>query len=203
MMNHIFGPLGPAQEDAYFRNKEAELLARRRRQAELEAEVRRIGESIGAVDQRVFQTLQELGYTRDTVALLPLVPVVQIAWANGEVSSREAKRIRELALLRGLGEGTPAFKLLESWLLRRPSDEFFLKTLRVIRCLLSARQPEDLSAAKQDLISCCTYIAQGSGAFLGLGDAIGVPERKALGEIATGIEAEKEAATGQSVQRQL
>jgi hypothetical protein len=149
MMNHIFAPLGPAQEDAYFRNKEAELLDRRRRQAELEAEVRRIGESIGAVDQRVLQGLLDLGYTRDTVVLLPLVPVVQIAWANGEVSSREAKRIRELALLRGLGEGTPAFKLLASWLVRKPSEEFLLESLRVIRCLLSARRPEDLSAARR------------------------------------------------------
>jgi hypothetical protein len=37
-----------------------------------------------------------LGYTSDTVVLLPLVPLVQIAWANREVSSRELERIREL-----------------------------------------------------------------------------------------------------------
>jgi hypothetical protein len=36
-MKHIFSALGPAQENVYFRQKEAELLDRLRHDAELEA----------------------------------------------------------------------------------------------------------------------------------------------------------------------
>ncbi len=199
MMNHIFSPWGPAQETAYFRRKEAELLDHLRLERELEAERQRIAEAIGAADQSVLQTLQELGYTRDTVTLLPLVPLVQVAWADGELSLRESERIRELALIRGLGEGTPAFDLLETWLRHRPSDEFFLRTLRVIRNLLSVLRPEELGTVKQDLISCCTHIAKGSGAILGLGNEIGSIERKLLEDIAMALEQENPVAAREIV----
>jgi hypothetical protein len=122
--------------------------------------------------------------------LLPLVPLVQVAWADGELSFRESKRIRELANIRGLAEGTPAFDLLERWLSRGPSDEFFLRTLSGIRNLLSVLRLEKLDAVKQDLISCCPYIAQGSGAILGLGKTIGSAEQKLLADIATALEQE-------------
>src|ERR1017187_7641658 len=101
-------------------------------------------------DQSILRNLQDLGYTRDTVMLLPLVPLVQVAWADGELTWREGERIRELAHVRGLGEGTPAFDLLETWLNHRPSDEFFLKTLCVIRNLLSALHLDELQTVKQD-----------------------------------------------------
>jgi len=202
MMNHIFSPLGPVQEIAFFHQKEAELLDHLRLERELEAGRQRIAEAIGATDQSILQTLQELGYTRDTVTLLPLVPLVQVAWADGELSLRESERIRELAHIRGLGKGTPAFDLLETWLCHRPSDEFFLRTLRVIRNLLSVLRPEELRAVKQDLISCCTYIAQGSGAILGLGHEIGSAERKLLEDIAMALEQENLVAAKEIV-RQL
>jgi hypothetical protein len=145
----------------------------------LRLEGRKIGEAIGVADQGILQSLRDLGYTRDTVVLLSLVPLVQVAWANGEVSSREPKRIRELAHMRGIGEGTPAFDLLESCL----SDEVFLKTLRVIGRLLNALRPDERNAVKQEFISSCSYVTQGSGAVLGLGNAIGFSERRLLEEM--------------------
>jgi hypothetical protein len=134
--------------------------------------------------------------------LLPLVPLVQVAWADGELTWREGERIRELAHVRGLGEGTPAFDLLETWLNHRPSDEFFLKTLCVIRNLLSALHLDELQTVKQDLISCCTYIARGSGAILGLGDEIGGAEQKLLADIANALEQGHQEAT-RAIVRQL
>jgi hypothetical protein len=201
VIKHLFSALGPAQESAYFHQKESELLDHLRREKGLEAERQQIAEEIGMADQSILQDLQELGYTRETVMLLPLVPLVQVAWADGELSLRESERIRELANIRGLAEGTPAFDLLERWLGRGPSDEFFLRTLRVIRNLFSVLRSEELEAVKQDLISCCTYIAQGSGAILGLGNTIGSSEQKLLADIATALEQENPALAKEIVQQ--
>jgi hypothetical protein len=202
MMVHIFSAHGPAQENTYFRQKEAELLDHLRSEKKLETERKRIEEAIGVTDQSILQDLWELGYTCDTVMLLPLVPLLQVAWADGELSCRETERIRELAHVRGLMEGTPAFDLLERWLSRKPTDEFFLKTLGVIRNLLSVLCPEELNVVKQDLISCCTYIAQGSGAILGLGNTIGAVEQKLLADIAIELE-QKNHAAAREIVRQL
>lgn len=200
-MKHIFAK-GTAGEELYFHQKEAELFERLRHGFELEAERQRIGDAIGVADQSILRNLQDLGYTRDTIMLLPLVPLVQVAWADGELTLRESERIRELAHIRGLGEGTPAFDLLEAWLRRRPSDEFFLKTLRVIRNLLSALHQDELETVKQDLISCCTYIARGSGAILSLGNRIGCAEQKLLADIAAALEQENQEAA-RTIVRQL
>jgi hypothetical protein len=200
-MKHIFSALGPAQENLYFRQKEAELLNHLRREAGLAAGLQRIGGAAGAADQDLLHGLLDLGYTSDTVVLLPLVPLVQIAWANREVSSRESERIRELAHTRGIDEGSPAFDLLESWLSRGFSDEFFRKTLRVIGRLLNALRPDERNAVKQEFISSCSYVAQGSGAILGLGNAIGFPERKLLEEIAGTFEQESKKSADEIARR--
>ena len=201
-MKHTLYSKGKTRENAYFHEKDAELIERLRRGFELEAERQRLGEAIGVADQSILRNLQDLGYTRDTIMLLPLVPLVQVAWVDGELASRESERIRELVHIRGLGEGTPAFDLLESWLRRRPSDEFFLKTLCVIRNLLSALHEDELQTIKQDLISCCTYIARGSGAILGLGNEIGSAEQQLLAEIANALELENREAA-RAIVRQL
>jgi hypothetical protein len=54
----IFSALGPAQENAYFHQKEAELFDHLRREKELEAERQRIAEEIGMADQSILQDLQ-------------------------------------------------------------------------------------------------------------------------------------------------
>jgi len=46
----------------------------------LEVERKQMAEAVGADDPKIFQELQELGYTRDTVKLLYLVPLVHVAW---------------------------------------------------------------------------------------------------------------------------
>jgi hypothetical protein len=50
-------------------------------------------------------------------------------------------------------------------------------------------------------MSCCTYIAQGSGAILGLGNTIGSVEQKLLADIATVLEQENPALAKEIVQQ--
>ena len=40
----------------------------------------------GLSDPELLRDLNELGFTPETVTLLPLVPIVQVAWAEGGVS---------------------------------------------------------------------------------------------------------------------
>jgi hypothetical protein len=89
-------------EETYFRKKEQELIEKIRRRRELK-------EATGAAEEEILNDLQALGYTRETVErLLHLMPLVQVAWAEGFVTKRERERIFEVAGLRGVAEGTPA-----------------------------------------------------------------------------------------------
>jgi len=176
-----------ALEEEYFRKREQELIEKMRRRAAADAERRRMGEQSGVADEEILQDLQTLGYTADTVKLLHLVPLVQMAWAEGSVSDRERNLILEAARARGIEADSPAGRQLGEWLAQRPSDELFDKTLRAISAILESRSPEEREAGQRDLLSYCTAIASASGGILGFG-AVTDDERKVLARISEELE---------------
>ncbi|MGH9313609.1 MAG: hypothetical protein ACRD1S_10470 [Vicinamibacterales bacterium] len=184
----ILADRGRSLEEQYFRKREQELIEKMRRRAEAEAERRRLGEQAGVADEEILQDLQALGYTPETVMLLHLVPLVQMAWAEGNVSDRERDLIIQAARARGIEAGSPADKQLAGWLTHRPSDDLFEKTLRAIGAVLQARPAEEREASHKDLLSYLSAIASASGGVLGF-RAVSDEERELLARIARELEA--------------
>lgn len=170
-------------EVEYFRQKEQELVKQMRHRAALEAEIKEMEEASGIANEEILATLQELGYTRETVALLYLVPLVQVAWASGSVTKRERELVLRLSQWRGVQKDSPAWEKLTNWLDERPSDDFFLMTLRIIRHILDSQTAKGQVASRTDLISFCLRIATASGGFLGIGSKISEGEQAALDQI--------------------
>lgn len=175
------------QEEEYFRKQEKELIEKMRRRAGEEDNRRRMGEQMGVADEEILHDLQALGYTAETVMLLHLLPLVQMAWAEGSVSDRERDLITEAARSRGIEASSPADRQLTSWLTNRPSDDFFERTLRTIGALLQARPVEEREASQRDLLSYCAAIASASGGILGFG-RVSDEERQVLARISQELE---------------
>ena len=182
-----FAERGRTLEEDYFRRKEKEVIEKMRRSAEAQAERQRIGEQTGVADEDVLRDLQELGYTPETVMLLHLVPLIQTAWAEGSVSTKERDLIVQAARSRGITAGAAADQQLNRWLAERPSEELFERTLRAIRAILQTRSPEERAASERDLLSLCTAIASASGGIVGLG-AVTEDERQILRRISEELE---------------
>ena len=96
---------GRALEEEYFWKKDQQLIEKLRQAAAAERDKRDMGAKIGIDDPETLQELQALGFTPDTVILLPLVPVVQMAWADGSVAAKERALILELARSRAFADG--------------------------------------------------------------------------------------------------
>jgi len=170
-------------EEEYFRKKEQELIEQIRHRAAIQVERQELAEAVGVADEEILATLEELGYTRETVKLLHLVPLAQIAWASGSVTPREREMVLRLCEWRGVEKDSPAWEQLNKWLDERPSDDFFLKTLRIIRHLLDVQPDKERVAGRTDLISFCIRIANASGGFLGVGSKVSADEQMALDQI--------------------
>jgi hypothetical protein len=179
----VFAQRKMGLEEEYFRKKEQELLEQIRRRTALRAEREELAEAAGIADEEILATLREMGYTRETVGLLHLVPLVQVAWASGSVTPRERELVLRLSEWRGVRKDSPAWEQLNNWLDERPSDDFFLKTLRIIRCLLDFQTAKEQVTGRADLISFCIRIANASGGFLGVGSKISEGEQAALDQI--------------------
>jgi hypothetical protein len=165
-------------EEEYFRQREEELIRKIHRRRELQ-------EATHLTDEEILDDLEQMGYTRETVKyLLPLVPLVQVAWSEGAVTPRQREQILRLAQLRGAAPDSDSCRLLTEWLARRPSDEFFRRTIHLLNCLLNAEAPEEKAAELRELLAYCTKVAEASGGILGLWGTISEIERATLKQIA-------------------
>src|SRR5687768_14690345 len=112
-----------SQEEEYFRRRDRELVDKMRKAAEAVQLRKQLGERAGLDDPEMVQELQDLGFTPDTVELLPLMPAIQMAWAEGGVTSQERATLVSLARARGVAEGSPGDVQLHNWLDSRPDDQ--------------------------------------------------------------------------------
>jgi hypothetical protein len=189
--NDAFADRGRALENEYIRRKERELMEKLRRHSESQSKGRELAASVGIDNPEILHDLAELGYTRETIMLLYLVPLVHVAWSDGSVSGRERSLILETAASRGVEQGTLAYQTLTDWLDVRPTEKFFLKTLHLIGLLLQELPQKDQRITATDLVSYSTRVAEAHGGLLsaiGLGSKISGEERRLLERIATELE---------------
>lgn len=191
-----------SREDEYFLEREQELISKLRRRASLEAELTRLAETRLEAGQEILRDLEELGYTRSTLSLLHIVPLVYVAWSKGFVTDRERELIFRAARLRGIDDESDAWKQLDEWLTRRPSEQFFETNLGIIETLLHGLPPEAQAAAKRDLVSYCTQVASVSGGLLDMWGQITPEKQAAIDHVAAELEHEHYTASREMIEGQ-
>ena len=185
MMDEVTGR-GRTHEEDYFYKKDRELIEKMRQQAKAEEELRVLGEGAGITDPVVIHELAELGFTPETVKLLPLIPVLEMAWAEGGVTAPERNMVIDVARARGIEAGTAADSQLTEWLDRQPSESVYRRAGRLINALFASGGRFDF--APDDLLKYCEAIAEASGGILGIG-RVSSAERATLARIAAEIKA--------------
>jgi hypothetical protein len=173
-------------EEEYFRKQDRELIERMRKEAETAAAKKALGERTGLTDPQLVSDLEALGFTADTVSLLPVMPVIQVAWAESGVSTKERKLVVDFARQRGIAEGSAADAQLQEWLNTRPSNEVFDKATRLIRAMLAAGAETTHDLNPDDLVAYCERIAHASGGVFGFG-SVSAEEKQALARIAQAL----------------
>lgn len=176
------------EEEKYFQQIEAERHEQKRRERELEAlrqqERTEIKSSLHTSED-IAQEALELGFDADTARVLPLLPLIQVAWVDGKVTSPEEKSVLELAQSRGVEPNTPAYNFLRRLLLEQPSDVFFERVTNVI---LHMVEEDPTSWVTQTLPDLCLAVAKASGGFFGLFDSVSDEERLLIQELAHALE---------------
>ena len=155
-------------EEEYFWKKERALVARLRANRRLENEQRALRDALGNADELLAARLQATGVTRDRLDLLFVVPLIEVAWADGDVSIRERQLILERATRRGIVPNTPPYLALTGWLDQCPDNQFFDTASEAVHLMLEREDPDTRADDERDLIASCTRIAEATGEFFGL-----------------------------------
>jgi hypothetical protein len=185
--DEVWGDRRRANEDEYFRKRDRELVEKVRLRAQDEAALQRLAEAAGVTDDDILQGLQRLGYTAETVKLLQVVPLIDVAWADGHVSEPERQAILAVTRALGIEAGSHADHQLARWLLDPPSNVLSDGTLRLLRAIVQRRPPDERAAATRRLLSACSAVAASRGGMFGF-RAISDKEQRALDRILSEME---------------
>jgi len=160
-----------------------------KRAAQEDQSRRELGERTGLTDPELLKDLQDLGFTPETLALLPIVPVIQLAWAEGGITAAERTLIVDLARQRGIAHGSVADRQLEEWMTNRPEPSVFSRATRLIRAILDSGHDAGIMSA-DEVVKQAENIAYASGGMLGLA-RVSHEEKAILASLASALKSRK------------
>lgn len=124
-----------------------------------------------------------LGFDSDTALLVPLLPVIQVAWADGTSSYREESALKVIAHRRGLREGTPAYERFEEYLAAKPKDNVYRASVEALKAIYDAMDLAEATATKEQMAADCFAVADASGGFMLMGNRLCAEEKELLVEL--------------------
>jgi hypothetical protein len=137
-------------------------------------------------DADLGEALRALGMDEASWRALPLLPLVQVAWADGTVQEAERELILRLSQERWK-LGAEAHRLLRNWLHHPPSIEYARRGHEALNALCDHAGSPIRREALADVLALALQVAKAAGGFFGFG-AIGAEEALAIEEIARALE---------------
>ena len=174
-------------EEEFFSKENQKLLDNLSAMRQMEKSIAALSEASGIGDEALLVKLFELGVRAETVAALAVVPLVEVAWADGGIDGKERQAILDATHASGVERGGLEYELLESWLSQPPKGRLLEVWEHYIQTLCAELSQEEAALMKDDLIGRVRAVAEASGGFLGLG-SVSQAESKMLARLEAAFE---------------
>ena len=183
MGEEILGERGKALEDTFFAKESEKLRQKLREQEDAKANKQALSEASGITDDVVLEHLIAVDISPDTLAALALVPLVEVAWADGNVDDKERDAILSAAHAAGLVRESASGQLLDGWLAKKPGRDMIASWKEYVSALSAASSADAKNALKRDLLGRARSVAEATGGFLGFGNKVSKSEQAVLDEL--------------------
>lgn len=188
MADEFLGNRKKALEESFFAKEHARLLERMKAEKKRKTAVEELADISGIDDEAVLVKLAALDIEADTWAAISLVPLVEVAWADGKIDEKERRAVLSAAEANGISPGSPSHDLLDSWLAHRPDARLLEVWGEYIVGLCANLGPGDKAAVKKNVVGRARAVAEAAGGFLGLGSKVSTEEEVILTELEKAFE---------------
>jgi hypothetical protein len=171
---------GRSLEDEFFRREDKRLLAKLTEMQAAETNRQALAAASGIGAPEVLDKLLALGIRAETLAALSIVPLIEVAWADGSLDARERQAVLDRARDVGVAPGSTAHALLGAWLERRPDPKLLDAWTHMVRGLRQRLGPDEARRLEASLLDHARAIAKASGGVLGLGGKVSAAEAAML-----------------------
>jgi hypothetical protein len=180
MSQGILGDRGKALEDSFFARESEAALTRLRTERD-EGEARdRLALVAGLHDEEVLDRLLALDVGAEAWVALTLVPLIEVAWADGRIDPEERDAILTAAHADGVVRSTPAHAMLQGWLATRPGPELLGSWEAMTRALSEEFIGAERNALEDEVMGRARRVAEATGGYLGFGDKVCIEERSVM-----------------------
>lgn len=180
MTSDIFEVRRKSIEEAYFRKRDAQLVDKLKGVFQQKIEKESLRQKTGITDERVLDNLVALDLSGELMGAFTMLPLLEIAWADGQVDEREVRAVLAAAEQRGVAPGSPAHGMLEEALKNRVRSDARKAWYMYAAELCKVLSPEDLAAFRKDLLDSAMQVAQASGGLLNVAFTVSPNEKKVL-----------------------
>jgi uncharacterized tellurite resistance protein B-like protein len=167
-------------EEEFFQKQERKLVDKLRETLEKKQSREELEQITGIKDAGVIDTLLAMNIAKDTFAAFGLYPLVEIAWADGQVDEKERQAFLVAAAEHGLRPGMPAHAALEGFLKTKPSEDARKAWYAWAAELNAKLDAGERRKVREGLLKRARAVAEASGGILGLGNKISAGEQRVL-----------------------
>jgi len=171
-----------ALTDSFFAEENARILKELRAATAREEKKKEFREYLNIDNDEVLNALVELAVEPETLVAFTLVPLVEVAWADGAIQPKERDAILKAAIERGVAEGSPTHSLLKNWLQTPPNPKLLEAWKGYIEELMGSLGDRTSAHMKSGILGNARAIAEAAGGFLGVA-SISAAEKKKLEEL--------------------
>jgi len=179
MSDEFLGDRKKALENEFFAKENAKLLEKLRAEKTKLASKEALAEASNIQDEELLDHLVSLDIGADTWTALSLVPLVEVAWADGRLERKERKAILEAAADSGVRPGKASYELLESWLESRPQPGLLEVWGEYVVSIAARLDADGKALLKSEILGRARRVAEAAGGILGLVKRIS-PEEQAV-----------------------
>ena len=170
-------------EDEFFRREDQKLLARLQEMRKAELSREELTKATGISKPEVIDRLLHLGIQVETLAALSIVPLVEVAWADGSLDAKERAAVLEHASEGGITKGSPAYALLEAWLQHRPTPKLHEAWKQLVIAIREQIGADEAARLRGEILERARSVARASGGVLGMGSKVSSAEAAILAEL--------------------
>lgn len=169
--------------EAYFDQQDRELIEKMRQKLVAQERELELAAATGITDKMILADLGKAEADIGAIAALGLIPLAEVAWADGRISPGESTAALKAAASMGVPEGSHAYDLLEKWLKNRPSPGLMAAWKEYVKALAKSWGRDRTKHVRQAIIGRATSVAQAAGGILGLGNKVSPKEQLVLNEL--------------------
>lgn len=169
-----------ALEEQFFQKHELELVQKMKDAAAKASSKEALQKLTGISDEKVLEALSELKLGGAATLVMSLYPVIEVAWADGNIDAKERAAIMEASKSIGLEPSSPAWEYLSKWIAQKPELSWHTLWVDYVKALVAKMSPDDKALLKNTVLGRSLAVAEASGGFLGVAFKVSDAEKRVL-----------------------